>query len=144
MPAESSKSSRTQIEKHMSNRDRRKFLKQSSGILGVSLAGMLGANGIVGAGPTLATGAGLSIRRRGEGNVCVSFFGEGAMAEGQVHEAMNLAGVRDLPVVFVCENNGYGEMTPAERLNNSRIVGYTLAALLILLLMGWPVFQLWR
>jgi pyruvate dehydrogenase E1 component alpha subunit len=77
-------------------------------------AGMLGANGIVGAGPTLATGAGLSIRRRGEGNVCVSFFGEGAMAEGQVHEAMNLAGVRDLPVIFVCENNLYGEMTPAE------------------------------
>ncbi|MFC6942083.1 thiamine pyrophosphate-dependent dehydrogenase E1 component subunit alpha [Salinirubellus sp. GCM10025818] len=77
-------------------------------------AGMLGANGIVGAGPTLATGAGLSIRRRGEENVCVSFFGEGAMAEGQVHEAMNLAGVRDLPVIFVCENNLYGEMTPAE------------------------------
>ena len=76
--------------------------------------GMLGANGIVGAGPTLATGAGLSARRRGEGSVCLSFFGEGAMAEGQVHEAMNLAGVRDLPVVFVCENNLYGEMTPAE------------------------------
>jgi pyruvate dehydrogenase E1 component alpha subunit len=77
-------------------------------------AGMLGANGIVGAGPPLAVGAGQSIRRRGEGRVCLSFFGEGAMAEGQVHEAMNLAGVRDLPVIFVCENNGYGEMTPAE------------------------------
>jgi pyruvate dehydrogenase E1 component alpha subunit len=76
--------------------------------------GMLGANGIVGAGPPLAAGAGQTIRRRGEDRVCLSFFGEGAMAEGQVHEAMNLAGVRDLPVVFVCENNGYGEMTPAE------------------------------
>jgi pyruvate dehydrogenase E1 component alpha subunit len=76
--------------------------------------GMLGANGIVGAGPPLAAGAGQSIRLRGEDRVCLSFFGEGAMAEGQVHEAMNLAGVRDLPVVFVCEHNGYGEMTPAE------------------------------
>ncbi|MEF8840918.1 MAG: thiamine pyrophosphate-dependent dehydrogenase E1 component subunit alpha [Haloarculaceae archaeon] len=76
--------------------------------------GMLGANGIVGAGPPLAAGAGQTIRRRGEDRVCLSFFGEGAMAEGQVHEAMNLAAVRDLPVVFVCEHNGYGEMTPAE------------------------------
>ena len=76
--------------------------------------GMLGANGIVGAGLPLAAGAGQSIRLRGEDRVCLSFFGEGAMAEGQVHEAMNLAAVRDLPVVFVCEHNGYGEMTPAE------------------------------
>lgn len=76
--------------------------------------GMLGANGIVGAGPNLAVGAGLSIVQRGSDRVCLSFFGEGAMAEGPVHEAMNLAGVKDLPVVFVCENNQYGEMTPAE------------------------------
>ncbi|MFC6838358.1 thiamine pyrophosphate-dependent dehydrogenase E1 component subunit alpha [Halomarina ordinaria] len=75
--------------------------------------GMLGANGIVGAGPTLAVGAGLSIRQRQSDAVCLSFFGEGAMAEGSVHEAMNLAGVLDLPVVFICENNQYGEMTPA-------------------------------
>ncbi|MFC7156985.1 thiamine pyrophosphate-dependent dehydrogenase E1 component subunit alpha [Halomarina halobia] len=77
--------------------------------------GMLGANGIVGAGPSLAVGAGLSIQQRDRDNVCLSFFGEGAMAEGPVHESMNLAGVRDLPVVFVCENNQYGEMTPAEK-----------------------------
>ncbi|WP_436347134.1 thiamine pyrophosphate-dependent dehydrogenase E1 component subunit alpha [Natronorubrum sp. FCH18a] len=76
--------------------------------------GMLGANGIVGAGPALATGAGLSIDQNGEDRVCLSFFGDGAMAEGPVHESMNLAGVRDLPVVFICENNQYGEMTPAE------------------------------
>lgn len=76
--------------------------------------GMLGANGIVGAGQPLAVGAGLSIRRSDSDQVCVSFFGEGAMAEGMVHEAMNLAGVMDLPVVFVCENNQYGEMTPAD------------------------------
>ncbi len=76
-------------------------------------AGMLGANGIVGAGPVLAAGAGMSIQHGDSEAVCLSFFGEGAFAEGQVHEAMNLAGVRDLPVVFVCENNQYGEMTPA-------------------------------
>lgn len=76
--------------------------------------GMLGANGIVGAGPALAAGAGLSIRQRDSDRVCLSFFGEGAMAEGSVHESMNLAGVKDLPVVFICENNQYGEMTPAE------------------------------
>jgi pyruvate dehydrogenase E1 component alpha subunit len=76
--------------------------------------GMLGANGIVGAGPTLAVGAGLSLRQQNSARVCLSFFGEGAMAEGQVHEAMNLAGVMNLPVVFICENNQYGEMTPAE------------------------------
>lgn len=76
--------------------------------------GMLGANGIVGAGPALAAGAGLSIRQRDSDRVCLSFFGEGAMAEGPVHESMNLAGVNDLPVVFICENNQYGEMTPAE------------------------------
>lgn len=76
--------------------------------------GMLGANGIVGAGPGLAAGAGISLSRQDGDDVCLSFFGEGAMAEGQVHEAMNLAGVMDLPVVFVCENNQYGEMTAAE------------------------------
>lgn len=75
--------------------------------------GMLGANGIVGAGPTLAIGAGLSLKQRDSDGVCLSFFGEGAMAEGQVHESMNLAGVQDLPVVFICENNQYGEMTAA-------------------------------
>lgn len=80
--------------------------------------GMLGANGIVGAGPSLAAGAGLSIDQSDDDGVCLSFFGEGAMAEGVVHESMNLAGVRDLPVVFICENNQYGEMTPAEDQHN--------------------------
>lgn len=80
--------------------------------------GMLGANGIVGAGPSLAAGAGISIQQQDSDRVCLSFFGEGAMAEGVVHEAMNLAGVMDLPVVFICENNQYGEMTPAEAQHN--------------------------
>ena len=76
--------------------------------------GMLGANGIVGAGPALAIGAGLSLKQRNSDRVCLSFFGEGALAEGVVHESLNLAGVRDLPVVFICENNQYGEMTPVD------------------------------
>lgn len=76
--------------------------------------GMLGANGIVGAGPNLATGAGITIQQNDSDRICLSFFGEGSLAEGQVHEALNLAGVMDLPVVFICENNQYGEMTPAE------------------------------
>jgi len=74
--------------------------------------GMLGANGIVGAGPNLAVGAGITIKQNNSEGVCLSFFGEGAFAQGQVHEAMNMAGVMELPVVFICENNQYGEMTP--------------------------------
>jgi len=76
--------------------------------------GMLGANGVVGAGTAIAAGAGLSIEQSGEDRVCVCFFGEGAMSQGLTHESMNLAAVQSLPVVFVCENNLYGEMTPAE------------------------------
>jgi pyruvate dehydrogenase E1 component alpha subunit len=76
--------------------------------------GMLGANGIVGAGTGLAIGAGRSIKLQDQDKVCISLFGEGAMAEGMVHEAMNMAAVDDLPVIFLCENNGYGEMTAAD------------------------------
>jgi pyruvate dehydrogenase E1 component alpha subunit len=76
--------------------------------------GMLGANGIVGAGQPLAVGAGFSIRQNSSNQVCLSFFGEGAMAQGMVHESMNLASVMDLPVVFICENNQYAEMSSVE------------------------------
>lgn len=74
--------------------------------------GMLGANGIVGAGPPLATGAALSAKLLKTGAVTVCFFGDGAAEQGTVHEAMNLAGVWNLPVVFVCENNQFAESTP--------------------------------
>jgi len=74
---------------------------------------ILGANGIVGAGIPIATGAALSDRLKGNDNVTVSFFGEGASSEGYFHESLNLAAVWELPVVFVCENNLYGEFTPA-------------------------------
>jgi pyruvate dehydrogenase E1 component alpha subunit len=69
--------------------------------------GMLGVNPIVGMGTPHAVGAALSARVRGTDQVAVAFFGEGAASMGVVHEAMNLASVWRLPVVFVCENNGY-------------------------------------
>lgn len=73
--------------------------------------GMLGANGIVGGGPPIAVGAAFSNRFRKTKNVAVAFFGDGASNEGSFHEAANMAALYKLPVVFVCENNGYGEYT---------------------------------
>jgi pyruvate dehydrogenase E1 component alpha subunit len=73
--------------------------------------GMLGANGIVGAGPPIAVGAAFSNKYRGTQQVAVTFFGDGASNEGAFHEAANLAALYKLPIVFVCENNGYGEYT---------------------------------
>ena len=66
-----------------------------------------GGNAIVGGGLPLAGGLGLADRMRGEANVTACFFGEGAVAEGEFHETLNLAELWDLPVLFVCENNGY-------------------------------------
>jgi len=74
--------------------------------------GMLGANGIVGGGPPIAMGAGFSNKFRKTKDVSISFFGDGASNEGSFHEAANMAALYKLPVVFVCENNGYGEYTP--------------------------------
>ncbi|MDP6667046.1 MAG: thiamine pyrophosphate-dependent dehydrogenase E1 component subunit alpha [Dehalococcoidia bacterium] len=77
--------------------------------------GMLGANGIVGASIPLAVGAALTAKYKGieSESVGVSFFGDGASSQGVLHESLNLASVWKLPVVFVCENNGYAEATPA-------------------------------
>jgi TPP-dependent pyruvate/acetoin dehydrogenase alpha subunit len=74
--------------------------------------GVLGANGIVGAGLPIAVGAGLSAHLRGTDQVSLSFFGDGASNEGAFHEALNLASTWQLPVVFVCQNNEYAESTP--------------------------------
>jgi pyruvate dehydrogenase E1 component alpha subunit len=76
--------------------------------------GMLGANGIVGSNIPVATGAALSAKMRGTDSVSVVFFGDGAAAQGSLHEAMNLASIWRLPVLFVCENNRYAEATPFE------------------------------
>lgn len=70
--------------------------------------GILGANGIVGAGHCLAVGAGLSCQYRGTDNVCVCFFGDASTNNGTFHEGLNMASIFKFPVVFVCENNGYG------------------------------------
>lgn len=69
--------------------------------------GILGANGIVGAGMPIAGGAGLSIKMRGTDQVVVCFFGDGACNQGIFHESLNLAAVWKLPVIYVCENNLY-------------------------------------
>ena len=73
--------------------------------------GMLGANGIVGGGGPLICGTALASKVRGENNVGVCFFGDGASNQGTIFEAMNLASVWKLPVIFVAENNGYAEAT---------------------------------
>lgn len=73
--------------------------------------GMLGANGIVGAGIPIAVGAAFASAYRDDGGVAVAFFGDGASNIGSFHEAANLAAVLRLPVVLVCENNGYAEFT---------------------------------
>ena len=77
--------------------------------------GMLGANGIVGGGFGIATGAGLSARHRRSGQVAVCFFGDGGINKGPFHEALNFASVKSLPVVFVCENNQYAQFTAISR-----------------------------
>lgn len=77
--------------------------------------GMLGANGIVGGGIPHAVGAAWSSKYLKNGKVAVAFFGDGAANEGSFHEAVNLAAVWKLPVVFVCENNLYGFSTHYRR-----------------------------
>jgi pyruvate dehydrogenase E1 component alpha subunit len=77
--------------------------------------GILGANGIVGGGIPMATGAALGFQMRKEKRVAVAFFGDGASNEGSFHEAANQAGVWKLPVIFFCENNLYGEGTAMHR-----------------------------
>jgi acetoin:2,6-dichlorophenolindophenol oxidoreductase subunit alpha len=75
---------------------------------------VLGVNPIVGAGVAHAVGAGLSAKVRGANEVVVTFFGDGAGAIGTLHEALNMASIWQLPVIFVCENNGYAQATPVE------------------------------
>ena len=74
--------------------------------------GMLGANAIVGGGIALAAGGALAIQTRGTPGVAATFFGDGACNQGILHETMNLAAIWKLPLIFVCENNGWAESTP--------------------------------
>lgn len=77
--------------------------------------GNLGANGIVGGGLPIAVGAALAIKKQKRDDVAVCFFGDGASNEGAFHEALNMAAVWKLPVIFVCENNKYGMSVSTER-----------------------------
>jgi pyruvate dehydrogenase E1 component alpha subunit len=74
--------------------------------------GILGANGIVAAGAPFAAGAAWSFRVEGSDRVAVTFFGDGGVNQGVLHETMNLAALWSLPLVFVCENNGYAVTLP--------------------------------
>jgi pyruvate dehydrogenase E1 component alpha subunit len=78
-------------------------------------SGNLGANGIVGGGLPIAVGAALAIKKQKRDDVAMCFFGDGASNEGAFHEALNMAAIWKLPVIFVCENNKYGMSVSTER-----------------------------
>ena len=83
--------------------------------------GMLGANGIVGAGIPIAVGSALAHQVRKTGGIATVYFGDGALAEGVFHESLNLAALWKLPVLFVCENNGWSEFSPTHRQFNAPV-----------------------
>ena len=78
--------------------------------------GNLGANAIVGGSLGIATGAALSIKQRGSDQVAVSFIGDGALGQGVLYEVMNMASLWKLPIIYVCENNLYGEYTASSEM----------------------------
>ncbi|MDR6989196.1 pyruvate dehydrogenase E1 component alpha subunit [Paenarthrobacter nitroguajacolicus] len=84
--------------------------------IGVKELGILGTNGIVGAGIGLATGAALAAQSQGTDNVAVAYFGDGATNQGVLAEAFNLAAIWNLPVVFVCENNHFAQSATLEEM----------------------------
>lgn len=98
--------------------------------------GILGANGIVGAGIPIATGAAFAFKYKGEDNVAVSFFGDGASNRGTFHEALNMASAFKLPVIFICENNLYGISVDSRHVNAAkdvadRAVGYNMPGVIV-------------
>src|SRR5882757_8328325 len=84
--------------------------------------GILGANGIVGAGFAIATGAAYSAKLTGDGRVAVAFFGDGAANQGVFMETLNVSSLWKLPVIFVCEHNGFSEFSPAATVTSGEIV----------------------
>ncbi|MDY7221278.1 thiamine pyrophosphate-dependent dehydrogenase E1 component subunit alpha [Halalkalibacterium halodurans] len=98
--------------------------------------GNLGANGIVGGGFSIATGAALTSKMKKEGYVVLCFFGDGASNEGSFHEAVNLASIWKLPVVFICENNQYGMSGSVKEMINiehiaDRAAGYGIPGMVV-------------
>jgi TPP-dependent pyruvate/acetoin dehydrogenase alpha subunit len=111
------------------------MLGRSTGVCGgragsmnvIDLAhGLVGCYGIVGGSMAAATGAALSAKR--QGRVAAAFFGDGATNHGYFHECLNFAKVYDLPLVFVCENNFYGEFTPMQRVTAGQDIAARAAA----------------
>lgn len=98
--------------------------------------GMLGANGIVGGGLPISVGAGFALKYKETKNVAVCFFGDGASNQGSFHEAVNLASVMNLPVIFVCENNQWAISTSVKKsvhVENisDRAVGYGIEGIIV-------------
>jgi TPP-dependent pyruvate/acetoin dehydrogenase alpha subunit len=108
--------------------------------------GILGANGIVGAGLPIATGSALAAVIAGRDDVTACFFGDGASNEGTFHESLNLAAVWKLPVIFVCENNGFGEFTPMQTVTSVRDIAVRAKAYDIpgVIVDGNDVFEVYR
>ncbi len=99
-------------------------------------SGNLGANGIVAGGIPIAVGAALAIKKQKRDDVAICFFGDGATNEGAFHEALNMAAIWRLPVVFVCENNKYGMSVSTERSMAvadvaTRAVGYNMEGVIV-------------
>jgi acetoin:2,6-dichlorophenolindophenol oxidoreductase subunit alpha len=107
--------------------------------------GILGANGIVGAGLSIAAGAAFGAQLDGDGKVAVCFFGDGAANQGALMETLNLAARWQLPLVYVCENNGFGEFTPAADVTAGRIADRARAfAVPVAEVDGNDVTDVWR
>ena len=84
--------------------------------------GIIGANGIVGGGISIITGAGLASQMSGDQSVAIAFFGDGAANQGVLAEALNISTLWKLPVIFVCENNGFSEFSPTSTVTSGQIV----------------------
>ena len=84
--------------------------------------GNLGATGVVGGGIPIATGIGLALKMKKSPNILLSFFGEGSTNEGSFHEALNMASLWNLPIVFICDNNHYSMSMPMNRSMNIELV----------------------
>jgi len=90
--------------------------------------GILGANGIVGAGIPIATGAAYASKTWGDDAVTLCFFGDAAANQGTFHEAINMGAAWDLPVIYLCENNKYGVSTDISRVTNNEHISERAAA----------------
>lgn len=90
--------------------------------------GIIGANGIVGAGIPIAVGAGFAHKYRGTDGVSVAFFGDGASNRGTFHEGLNMAAALNLPVIFICENNQFGMSTPFSYHSKNKTISQRAAA----------------